>query len=50
MILKSELIRQISDHYARIKTLQNSSDPFKNELIALLSKEYQFFKQQLQEL
>jgi hypothetical protein len=30
----------LTDHWIRIKKLQNSNDPHKQELIALLSKEY----------
>jgi len=39
--------RFLSDHWLRIKTLQNSNDPSKHKLISLLSKEYQQVKASL---
>jgi|14BtaG_2_1085337.scaffolds.fasta_scaffold63600_2 hypothetical protein len=41
---KIEKQRFLSNHWSRIKELQNSNDPYKWELIDLLSREYEQVK------
>ena len=49
--MKSEELKDkqrfLSNHWLRIKTLQNSNDPSKHKLINLLSREYQQVKASL---
>ena len=50
MKIEQHLKHYLSAHWKRIKKLQNSKDPNKHELIALLAQEYSKAKQLLQAL
>ena len=50
MKTEQHLKHYLSAHWKRIKKLQNSKDPNKHKLIALLAQEYSKAKQLLQAL